>query len=253
MALQILRVLRAIFGGLNVPDVKQITFANGSLTHEGNGNVTYTAPAGGGTGGTPAAHAPSHGILGSDPVTPASIGAQPLDAGLTSLAAIDIFGVGEFVRVDGIEGVMNFYTSGTIPSKFIFGLGTAATLNVGTAAGTVAAGNDARLSREIIAVPFAFGDAPQTIYTMPLTGRVIEAGVSYRTAFNGAAPTLTLGHNLIVGSILGTTDSDAKQADQYEVYPDLDLIAGDLIKIAIVPSGSTVGAGVVRLIISFGV
>lgn len=105
---------------------------------------------------------------------------------------------------------------------------------------------------EVIAFAFAFGDAASTIYTMPVAGRIVEAAVSYRTAFNGTAPTLTLGHNLVVESILAATESDPKQAVQYGTYPDLDLVASDQIKLAISPSGSSQGAGIVRLIISFG-
>ena len=109
----------------------------------------------------------------------------------------------------------------------------------------------ADVSREVLTFPFAFGDAPQTIHTMPHAGRVVEAAVSYRAALNGAAPAVRLGHNATSDSILAAADSDPTQAGQWAVAPDLDLTFNDTVRLAITPDGSTQGAGVVRLTISY--
>ena len=99
---------------------------------------------------TPTAHAPSHGSGGSDPITPAAIGAETAGAATaavgTHTAASDPHG--DRAYADGKLAKSANLSDLPDPSagRTALGLGGAATRNVGTAVGTVAAGDDARLT-----------------------------------------------------------------------------------------------------------
>lgn len=96
---------------------------------------------------TPTGHKTTHYTGGSDPLTPSDIGAA---------------------------GV-----SHTHPSTDITGLGDAATKNVGTAAGTVAAGDDSRLSNA--RVPTAHASSHFTAGSDPITPANIGAAAAVHT------------------------------------------------------------------------
>lgn len=119
---------------------------------------------------TPIAHASSHASGGSDPVTPGAIGAataghthappdlsgyQPLDDDLTTIAGLTPANGALLRRVAGAWAASTLTAAdvGAAPASHSHAAGdvtsgtfAVARLPVGTAAGTVAAGNDSRLS-----------------------------------------------------------------------------------------------------------
>ncbi|MFF7411653.1 hypothetical protein [Streptomyces lydicus] len=90
---------------------------------------------------TPTSHATSHAANGSDPVTPAAIGAYSSAAGATLEGRVTTVENTALTKSDNLASLGSAATARTN-----LGLGGAATLNVGTVSGTVAAGNDSRLS-----------------------------------------------------------------------------------------------------------
>ncbi|RXS84232.1 hypothetical protein EST92_11785 [Streptomyces sp. TM32] len=90
---------------------------------------------------TPTAHASSHAANGSDPVTPAAIGAYTSSAGTTLESRVTTVENTALTKTDNLASLGSAATARTN-----LGLGGAATLNVGTVTGTVAAGDDSRLS-----------------------------------------------------------------------------------------------------------
>lgn len=106
-------------------------------------------------------------------------------------------------------------------------------------------------TREIVSHSFSFGDAAQTIWTMPVGGRVIEASVTIRTAFNAAGATVKVGTAADDDGIIGTGDNVPTVIGQYDVGPDFDLSQSDAIRLTVTPAGASAGAGVVTLIIAY--
>jgi len=99
-----------------------IAGTNVTITKNADGSDTIAAPVG--------LHAPQHATGGSDPLTPAAIGAEPVDATI--------------LRSGGSYSNPSWLTA--IANSKVTGLGGAALLNVGTIAGTVAAGDDSRMT-----------------------------------------------------------------------------------------------------------
>ena len=104
---------------------------------------------------------------------------------------------------------------------------------------------------QLVTRTFAFGDAAHAYYTAPAAGRVVGAEITYRTAFNGAVPTVLVGTALNDGSILAAGDSDPKTAGTYGASCDVTLASGAGVWVTITPSGSSQGSGVLTLFLSF--
>ncbi len=117
---------------------------------------------------TPLAHATSHGSGGGDPVTPAAIGAQPVDSDLTTIAAIAPANDDVIQRKAGAwtnrtmaqlktDLAVTASDVGAVPTSRTLTAGTGLTgggdlsadrsfaVSYGTSSGTAAQGNDARI------------------------------------------------------------------------------------------------------------
>jgi hypothetical protein len=90
---------------------------------------------------TPLAHASSHGSGGSDPVTPAAIGAYMASAGNTLEGRVTTVENTALTKTDNLASLGSASTARTN-----LGLGGAAVLAVGTGTGSVAAGDDSRIT-----------------------------------------------------------------------------------------------------------
>jgi hypothetical protein len=106
-------------------------------------------------------------------------------------------------------------------------------------------------TREIVSHSFSFGDAAQTIWTMPADGRVLSASVSIRTAFDASGSAVEIGVSGDADAIFGAADASPTVAGEYEVDADYDLDAGETVRLALTPNGSVQGSGVVTLVVAF--
>lgn len=106
-------------------------------------------------------------------------------------------------------------------------------------------------TKELVSHSFNFGDAPQTIWTMPVGGRVVDASVAIRTPFNAAGATIKLGTAADDDGIVGTGDNVPTVAGEYGVTPDFDLSQSTAIRLTVTPDGASAGAGVVTLTIAY--
>lgn len=90
---------------------------------------------------TPTAHAASHASAGSDALTPEAIGAYAATAGSALDDRVTVVETGKLAKASNLADLTNPATA-----RDSLGLGDAAVLDVGNTAGTVAAGNDARIT-----------------------------------------------------------------------------------------------------------
>lgn len=98
---------------------------------------------------------------------------------------------------------------------------------------------------------FAFGDAARIVFTMPRSGLIINTSIRYRTPFNSSSPTVVVGHNGNIDSLLKASESDPKETFEYTVDNDVLLNANDTVTLTIIPDGASAGAGVLTLELSF--
>ncbi len=147
----------------------------------------------------PSAHKATHAAGGSDAITPGAIGAAPVEHSHNdhyyteeessallaqkvdkvegkALSAND-FTDEEKNKLAGISpGATAYVHPATHPSSMITGLGGAATLNVGTASGTVAAGDHSHTAAQVGAVPTS----------RKVNNKVLSADISLNAADVGA-------------------------------------------------------------------
>ncbi|MFD8142503.1 hypothetical protein [Streptomyces sp. NPDC059708] len=172
---------------------------------------------------TPTAHAASHATGSSDPVSPASIGAYTNSAGTTLEGRVTTVENTALTKNDNLASLASAATSRTN-----LGLGNSATRSVGTTAGTVAAGDDARLSDSRsptahAASHAAAGADPVTLTQAQITGLTAAlaalaplAGAAFTGAVSVAGADLTItgsgkGYRLRRGG--GGLDLEATGAD----------------------------------------
>lgn len=127
---------------------------------------------------TPTAHAASHAAAGSDPVTPASIGAQPAGSYATGAQGTK---ADTAVQPGSLAAVATTGAYSDLSGKPT--LGDAAAKNTGTGTGTVAAGDDSRMSdartpTAHAASHAAAGGDPVTLTQAQVTG--LPAALAYR-------------------------------------------------------------------------
>lgn len=106
-------------------------------------------------------------------------------------------------------------------------------------------------TKELVSHSFNFGDAPQTIWTMPTGGRVIEASVTIRTPFDAAGATIKVGTAADDDGIIAAGDNVPTMAGEYDVAPDFDVSQSTAIRLTVTPDGASAGAGVVTLTIAY--
>jgi hypothetical protein len=97
-------------------------------------------------------------------------------------------------------------------------------------------------------IAFAYGDAPGTVWTAPVAGRVVLARVTIDPAFDGAGAEVLVGTAGTPGLLVDATRVAPSMVGDYELTPDVDLLAGTAVRITINPgSGASQGAGVLFL------
>lgn len=95
----------------------------------------------------------------------------------------------------------------------------------------------------------AFGtSSPATAFTLPANAIVSQVKVTVHTAFNGSAPTLSVGISGTVAKYMGTGDNDLKTVGVYTFEPGLQAKeTTDSIILTYVADSSTVGAATVTI------
>lgn len=99
----------------------------------------------------------------------------------------------------------------------------------------------------------AFGaSSPVTLFTLPANAIIDKVQVIVDTAFNGTAPTLSIGIAGNTSKYTGTGDVDLKTTNMYEVEPGLVSVGSTEALIATYSADSS-SAGSARIIISYSI
>ncbi len=105
---------------------------------------------------------------------------------------------------------------------------------------TIAGGAD-KLTIDTTSLAFGTG-SPLTMFTSPANSVIDYVEVVVDTAFNGTAPTVTIGIVGTTSKYSGTTDVDLKTAGSYRIHPGLPLSAGENLIATYVADSSSAGA-----------
>jgi hypothetical protein len=115
---------------------------------------------------------------------------------------------------------------------------------------TVAAGNDKVITDT---TSLAFGDtSPKTMFTLPANAVVHLVKVIVDTAFNGTAPTLSIGVSGTTSKYMAATENDLKTTGVYEVDPGLTA-DGTTNAIIATYSADSSSAGAARIEVSYSI
>lgn len=96
-------------------------------------------------------------------------------------------------------------------------------------------------------IPFAYGDAPSPVFTVPTPGVFTVVRVSIDEAFDLPA-SIRVGLNATVDGLMDGADNEPSAEADYEVMPDVPATTGDIVTLTITPSPSaSSGRGVLYL------
>lgn len=122
-------------------------------------------------------------------------------------------------------------------------------VNVGAAAGPQGPRGEPGLSGGGTTPPieFAFGDAPGAVYTPSVDGMLTVVRLQMTTAFNGSGAAIELGTLADPAAAFPANFNDPYSTQEFEVTPDLPLLAGQSLRLTITPGSASQGAGLLFL------
>jgi len=98
---------------------------------------------------------------------------------------------------------------------------------------------------------FAYGDAsPLTIYTAPENQLIKQITLIVLTAFNGSAPTVSIGTTASPALLMATAENNLAVIGSFETSPNETISAGTQIKVFITP-GAGASAGQCGVLIEY--
>lgn len=117
---------------------------------------------------------------------------------------------------------------------------------------TFADGGDTAPAVKMESTALAFGSSsPVTMFTLPADNLVEKIQVYVDTAFNGTAPTMSVGYTGSTSAYMPATAVDLKTTGLYEYHP-LVAISGSTVALEIAYSADSSSAGAARVVVFYG-
>lgn len=111
---------------------------------------------------------------------------------------------------------------------------------------------DTSLASKMENTALAFGSSsPVTMFTLPADNLVEKIQVYVDTAFNGTAPTMSVGYTGSTSAYMPATAVDLKTTGLYEYHP-LVAISGSTVALEIAYSADSSSAGAARVVVFYG-